>query len=147
LALRAIAIVVARMTVDRERVGAALRGGFLTATEVADYLVRGGVPFREAHGLAGQVVRAAEAAGCELWELPLGAYQQVSPHFAADILEAVTPDGAVRAKDVPGGTAPDRVAAAIRAAEALLAVQRSWLDQVATDQAAAEARLLTSAPG
>ncbi|MDR7486516.1 MAG: argininosuccinate lyase [Armatimonadota bacterium] len=146
-ALAAMRLVVSRMVVHRERMAAALRGGFLTATEVADYLVRRGVPFREAHHLAGRVVQAAEAARCELWELPLEAYRRISPLFEADVLEAATPDGAVAAKDVPGGTAPGRVREAIAGARAALAVQRAWLDQVAADQRAAEARLLGAAPG
>src|SRR3990170_1443111 len=73
MALQAMTLAVGRLIVNRERMVAALRGGFLTATEVADYLVRRGVPFREAHHLAGRAVRDAEAAGCELWELPLEA--------------------------------------------------------------------------
>src|SRR3990170_1352171 len=64
MALQAMTLAVGRLIVNRERMVAALRGGFLTATEVADYLVRRGVPFREAHHLAGRAVRDAGAAGC-----------------------------------------------------------------------------------
>ncbi len=142
LAVDAMTLVVANLVIRPERMAAALRGGFLTATEVADYLVKRGVPFREAHGLAGKVVLAAEAAGCELWELSLDAYRQISPHFDADVMKAVTPEGAVAAKDVPGGTAPGRVQEALAAARASLAVQKAWGDQVAADHLAAEARLL-----
>lgn len=145
-AVEAMTLVIGRLIVRQDRMAAALRGGFLTATEVADYLVRRGVPFREAHRLAGQVVLAAEAAGRELWELPLGAYQKVSPHFDASILRAATPEGAVAAKDVPGGTAPGRVAQALEAARAAVVIQRAWLDQVRADQRAAEARLLEAVP-
>lgn len=146
MAVAAMSVVVERMIVRRERMAAALRGGFLTATEVADYLVRRGIPFREAHHLAGQVVREAEAANCELWELPLEMYRRVSPRFDADVIKVVTAEGAISAKDVPGGTAPGRVAQAQEAARAAVAVQRAWLEQVTTDQKAAEARLLESAP-
>jgi argininosuccinate lyase len=147
LATRALTLVVERLVVDRDRMAAALRAGFLTATEVADYLVRRGVPFREAHRLAGAVVRAAEGAGCELWELPPEAYGRISPRFEAGVAQAVTPAGAVAAKDVPGGTAPGRVQAAMAAARSALAVQQSWLDQERIQQRAAEERLLGEAPG
>ncbi len=146
MAVGAMTLVAGRLIVQPERMAAALRGGFLTATEVADYLVRRGVPFREAHRLAGQVVLAAEAAGRELWELPLDTYQKVSPHFDSDVLRTVTPEGAVAAKDVPGGTAPGRVAQALEAARAAVVIQRAWLDQVGAEQQAAEARLLEAVP-
>ncbi len=145
-AVDAMTLVIGEIVVDRERMAAALRGGFLTATEIADYLVRRGVPFREAHHLAGQVVLAAEAAGCELADLPLEAYRRISPRFDADVLRAVTAEGSVAAKDVPGGTAPGRVAEARAAAASALAVQRAWVAQVRTDQEAAEARLLAAVP-
>ncbi len=144
IALDAMRLVVLAVVLHRERMAGALRGGYLTATEVADYLVKRGVPFRQAHRLAGQVVLAAEAAGCELWELPLDAYRTISPHFEADVLQAATVEGAVAAKDVVGGTAPRRVADALEAAASALTVQRAWLDQVRADQEAAEARLLAS---
>jgi argininosuccinate lyase len=146
-ALSAMTLVVGRMTVHRDRMASALSGGFVTATEVADYLVRRGVPFREAHRLAGLVVRAAEAAGCELWELPLDEYRRISDAFGADVLQAVRPEGAVASRDVPGGTAPARVDEALASARAALAVERAWVEQVTGAQAEAEARLLAAAPG
>ncbi|MBI3998176.1 MAG: argininosuccinate lyase [Armatimonadetes bacterium] len=146
-AVDAMMLVTGGLIVHADRMAAALHGGFLTATEVADYLVRRGVPFREAHRLAGRVVLAAEEAGCELWELPLETYRKISAQFETDVLQAVTPQGAIAAKDVPGGTAPGRVAAALEAAATALIVQQAWLDQVTSDQAAAEARLLAAVPG
>jgi argininosuccinate lyase len=146
VALEAMTLVVDGIVIRPERMAAALRGGFLTATEVADYLVRRGVPFREAHGLAGQVVLAAEAAGCELWELPLDAYRRVSPQFGPDVIEAVTPEGAVAAKDVPGGTAPRRVDEALAAAGAAGAALRAWCETADAEFAAAERRLLAAVP-
>ena len=142
-----MSLVVETIAIRSDRMAAALRGGFLTATEVADYLVRRGVPFREAHGLAGKVVLAAEAAGCELWELPLDAYRRVSPLFDDDVLQAVTPEGAVAAKDVPGGTAPRRVGEALDAARAGCAVGRAWCEAAEADYVAAETRLLAAVPG
>jgi len=143
-ALDAMSLVVESLTVRPDRMAAALRGGFLTATEVADYLVRRGIPFREAHRLAGQVVLAAEAAGCELWDLPLDAYRRVAPQFDQDVLQLVTPEGAVAAKDVPGGTAPRRVAEALTAAGAACAVIRAWCETADADHLATETRLLAT---
>lgn len=145
-ALEAMALVVASVVFNPDRMARALRGGFLTATEVADYLVRRGVPFREAHALAGKVVLAAEAAGCELWELPLEAYRRVSPQFGPEIATVVTPEGAVAAKDVPGGTAPGRVEEALGAARASCVALRAWCDTADAEHAAAERRLLAAVP-
>jgi argininosuccinate lyase len=145
-AVAAVTLVMSGLTVRRDRMAAALRGGFLTATEAADYLVRKGVPFREAHRLAGLVVRAAEAAGCELWDLPLETYRRISPQFNPDILQVMTPEGAIAAKDVPGGTAPHRVAQALDDARTSLQVQQSWVQQAAAAQRGAEVRLLERVP-
>jgi argininosuccinate lyase len=145
-AVDAMTLAISRLTVHTDRMEAALRGGYLTATEVADYLVRRGVPFRQAHDLAGKAVLAAEAAGCELWELPLAAYKKIAPEFDEDVLQAATPSGAVAAKDVPGGTAPARVMEALEAARAVAVAHRSWVEQAAATQTAAEARLLAAAP-
>ena len=145
-AVGAMALAIGGLIVHTDRMEAALRGGYITATEVADYLVRRGVPFRQAHQLAGKAVLAAEAAGCELWELPLTAYRQIAPEFDADVLQAATPSGAVGAKDVPGGTAPGRVADALEGASAAAIAQRAWVEQAMTMQAAAEARLMAAAP-
>jgi argininosuccinate lyase len=145
-ATAALTIALQRVIVHRGRMAGALRGGFLTATEVADYLARRGLPFRDGHRLAGQVVQAAELAQAELWELPVEVYRRISPAFDADVLEAVTPEGSVASKDVPGGTAPVRVEEALAAAGSVLAVQRAWLDQAAAEQRASDVTLLESAP-
>lgn len=145
MALAAMTLVVGRMVFQPARIREALRGGHLTATDVADYLVRRRVPFREAHRLAGQAVCAAEAAGCELGELALEAYHRISPEFEGDVLDAVTPEGSVASKDVSGGTAPARVSQAMVSARAALDVQRSWLTQVRAAQQAAVTRLLSKA--
>lgn len=142
MAVESMTLVIRQMSVRSDRMQAALHGGYITATEVADYLVGHGVPFRDAHHLAGQVVLEAEAVGCELWELPLEAYRRVFPGFDADVLRSVTIEGAIAAKDVPGGTAPGRVAQAFQAAHSSLSVQRSWIETMAADGSAAEARLL-----
>jgi len=92
---------------------------FSLATDVADYLVKKGMPFREAHGIAGGLVRECEQRRCELNELPLEVYRQASSLFAADILD-LDVESAIAARDIPGGTAPNQVRAATQQLRAAL---------------------------
>jgi argininosuccinate lyase len=103
-----------------DRMRAAAREGFATATDFADYLVRKGAPFRDAHEAVARAVRHAEAAGCDLSELPLDQLQQFSPLVAQDLYAALTLEGSVASRDHPGGTAPARVRAAAAAARTAL---------------------------
>ena len=102
-------VAVATLRFDRERARELLQHGFLEAISVADYLTRAGVPFREAHRIAGLAVRRAEALGTTLPRLPLEEYRRLSPAFGPDILEAIGLEKALDDKDVVGGTAPARV--------------------------------------
>lgn len=114
--LQIFAAMLPALRFDLARMRAAASGGFALATDVADYLVKKGMPFREAHAVVGGLVRACEERGCELHELPLEVYREASSLFEADIL-ALDVDTALAARDVPGGTAPRRVreaAAALR---------------------------------
>jgi argininosuccinate lyase len=100
---------------------AALKG-FATATDLADYLVRTGIPFRDAHEVVGRAVSHAIAAGCDLSELDLDTLQGFSDRIDADVFDALTLEGSVAARDHLGGTAPAQVLAAIaRAREHLSA--------------------------
>jgi argininosuccinate lyase len=89
----------------------------LLATEAADYLVRKGVPFRQAHDIVGKLLRTAEQAGKPWTNLPLAELQQLSPSFGADFAESLSVAAALAAKKVSGGTAPDSVRAAIASLE------------------------------
>jgi argininosuccinate lyase len=91
---------------------AASGGGYLLATDVADYLARKGVPFREAHGAVADLVRYAETQGKALGDLTLEEYRRFSPEFQEDIL-ALDITSAMAARDVTGGTAPKQVAKAL----------------------------------
>jgi len=91
---------------------AAAREGHATATDLADYLVRKGVPFRDAHGIVARAVREAEGRGCDLAELPLATLRRFSPAIGRDVLPRLTLEGSVAARDHEGGTAPRRVRAA-----------------------------------
>jgi len=92
---------------------------FSLATDVADYLVKKGLPFRDAHGVVGSLVRECEARGCELNALPLEIYVGKSPLFEGDILE-LDVESALAARDIPGGTAPRQVRIAAEQLRALL---------------------------
>jgi argininosuccinate lyase len=112
--------VLTNLTVRPERLAAALKGGFLTATDMADYLVTRGVPFRTAHEQVGATVRYAETQEKELWELTLVEIQEFAPLAEADIFDWLQVENSVARRRSPGGTAPERVAEALERVEAEL---------------------------
>jgi len=114
--LRAFGDLVPTITVKRERMREATRAGFTTATDFADYLVRIGVPFRDAHAVVGAAVRRAIALGCELKDLPLAELQALESRIGEEVYAALDIDAALAARDHRGGTAPARVRAACIAA-------------------------------
>jgi argininosuccinate lyase len=91
----------------------ALRQGYATATDLAAYLVKRGLPFRDAHEALARAVRAAEMKGCDLADLPLAELQTFSALIGADVNAVLTVDGSLAARDHRGGTAPKQVKAAI----------------------------------
>ena len=97
----------------------AAEGGFLLATELADYLAARGVPFREAHGIVHDLVEAALAEGKQLRDLTLDDYQRASTRFAEDVLD-ISVETAIAARNTIGGTAPERVREALIDARARL---------------------------
>jgi len=99
-----------------ERMRAAASEGFATATDLADYLVRRGAPFRDAHEAVARAVRHAEASGADLADLPLAELRQFSPLVGDDVYAALTLEGSVASRNHPGGTAPAQVRAAAAAA-------------------------------
>jgi argininosuccinate lyase len=107
--------------VNRERMRAAALEGFATATDLADYLVRRGAPFRDAHEAVARAVRHAEARGVDLAELPVAELRQFSPLVGDDVHAVLTLEGSVGSRDHPGGTAPAQVRAAAAAARRSLA--------------------------
>ncbi len=105
------------MTPDPAALEAATRTGYLTATDLADWLVRElDLPFREAHGVTGSIVARAVERGCALAELPLGDLQAVEPRITEAVFEVLTVERAVESRTSFGGTAPAAVRAAIAAA-------------------------------
>jgi len=120
LCLEAIARMIPAIRVNREAMNAATRQGFMEATDLADYLVTRGMPFREAHRIAGRVVLEAVRKGKTLPELTIEEYRAFSDLFGDDVYAVLKPDAMVRRRDNPGGTAPRRVRAALRRARAAL---------------------------
>ncbi len=96
-----------------ERMRAAALEGFSTATDLADYLVGKGVPFRDAHETVARAVCEAEARRCDLSELTLAALQRFSPRIGADVFGWLTLEGSVARRKHPGGTAPAQVRRAV----------------------------------
>ncbi|HEX9016199.1 MAG TPA: argininosuccinate lyase [Chloroflexota bacterium] len=124
--LRMTAGMLATARVRSERTREAAGGGFSTATDYADYLVRKGLPFRQAHEVVGKLVRECIQRGCELSDLTIADLKGFSPLFEEDAL-AIDVIASVQARDVPGGTAPNRVSEAISEARHLLAATEGWI--------------------
>ncbi|HEV7392636.1 MAG TPA: argininosuccinate lyase [Burkholderiales bacterium] len=101
------------LEVNRDAMRQAVQQGFATATDLADYLVKKGMPFREAHEAVAQAVRHAETRGKDLSELPLSELQEFSALIGDDVFDALTLEGSLAARSHIGGTAPVRVKQAI----------------------------------
>ncbi len=101
----------------------ALRVGFLNATELADYLVGKGVPFREAHRITGEAVQKAESQKLTLEALPLSALQEICDRIDEDVFEILEPAASVARRNAHGGTGPEAIAVQISSLEAWLALQ------------------------
>jgi argininosuccinate lyase len=99
----------------------AASGGFSTATDLADYLVRSGVAFRDAHDIVGRTVNFAIESDKQLDELSLADLQQFHQGIQQDVFEVLTVAGSVAARNHPGGTAPAQVRSAIARARNSLA--------------------------
>ncbi len=112
--LKIFADMIREMKIRSDRMGAAAGSGFSTATDVADYLVRTGLPFRDAHEVVGKVVAYCVAHNKELTELTQDEWRQFSQNLGDDIAEYITVMASVNARDVIGGTAQNRVLDEIR---------------------------------
>ena len=115
------------LTFDTQAMRDAAAHGLLEATDLAEYLVQKGTPFRDAYRIVGKIVREATSRGISLAEFSLEELGAHSELIQADVLERLTPEGSVRARDHLGGTAPDRVA---QAAETAL---KQWNSQAVGD--------------
>ncbi|MBL8375837.1 argininosuccinate lyase [Accumulibacter sp.] len=111
--LRIFVEMIPGITAHAENMRDALRQGFATATDLADYLTRKGLPFRDAHETVGLAVRRAEQLGLDLAQLSLAELQQFSPLIGEDVFAVLTVEGALAARNHLGATAPKQVVAAI----------------------------------
>ena len=103
----------ATMKIKKESMAEGAKGGYMNATDLADYLVYKGLPFRDAHAVSGKLVLSAIRQGKALDELSLSEMQAVCPLFEEDIYEALRIDTCVNRRNIIGGPAPDRVREAI----------------------------------
>jgi argininosuccinate lyase len=111
LVLEVLPGLLAKLEFDGERMRAAASDPALGATDLAEHLVREGVPFRKAHEIVGKLVRHAEQLGVSLRDVPEGDLAQIAPELTAASLQALSPSRAVAARAIPGGPAPAQVAA------------------------------------
>ncbi len=119
--LRIVPPMLGTLTFKVERMREAAGAHYSTATDLADYLVRKGLPFREAHEVVGKIVRYAEAHRKELAQLTLEEFRQGSSHIGQDVYEAITVEASLRARAVIGGTAPEAVRRQLSEARGLIA--------------------------
>ena len=119
--LRIVPPMLGSLTFGVARMRAAAGAHYATATDLADYLVRKGLPFREAHEVVGKTVRYALDHRKELADLSLEEFRQASSHFERDVYEAITVEASLRARGVIGGTAPEAVKRQLVEAKALVA--------------------------
>ncbi len=118
--LRAFADMVPAIEPNRERLRAAAREGYATATDLADYLVKRGLPFRDAHEAVGGAVAFAIEQGKDLSELSLDELRRFDARIDDDVFAVLTLDGSVAARDHLGGTAPKQVRKQVKAARKLI---------------------------
>ena len=117
--LRAFIEMMAGVVPNREQMRKAAAAGYPTATDLADYLTRRGVPFRTAHDIVGRVVRHASEAGCDIAELSLDDLRSYSDVITDDVYKVLTLEGSVAARNHVGGTAPNQVLKQVERWEAI----------------------------
>jgi argininosuccinate lyase len=106
LSLAVLAEMLKGIEVRREAMRRAAGDGFITATDLADYLVRKGIPFRQAHEVVGKAVLRATELGCGLQDMPLAEYRKLSPQINKDVYPAISVETSVGRRRSYGGTAP-----------------------------------------
>jgi argininosuccinate lyase len=127
--LSTMAGMVRTATINERAMTAAVERSFALATDVADYLVGKGLPFRQAHEVAGRLVRWCVENNRTMASLTLPDYQQFSPLFTADVLD-ISVQTSLAARNSPGGTAPQRVRAALDAAKMRVDENAKWLEKL-----------------
>jgi argininosuccinate lyase len=126
LLLPAVSGMIATLTFNTERMESLAPQGFALATDIAEWLVRQGVPFREAHELSGAAVKQAESRGVELWDLTDEEYAAISEHLTPEVRTVLSTEGSLNSRNSQGGTAPAAVERQLTALEAELAAVREY---------------------
>jgi argininosuccinate lyase len=126
LVLPAMAGLVATLRVNADRLRSLASAGFTLATDLAEYLVRRGVPFREAHEVVGHLVVWCQVHDCDLDEVSDADLAKVSEHLTPDVREVLSVPGALAARKAYGGTAPERVAEQIAALRTAVEEHAAW---------------------
>jgi argininosuccinate lyase len=124
--LPAFSGMVSTMVFDTARLESLAPQGFSLATDLAEWLVREGVPFRVAHEVAGACVRVCEERGTELWDLTDEDLAGISPHLTPAVREVLSVEGSMASRSARGGTAPVRVAEQLERVRAVAAGHRAW---------------------
>ena len=120
--LKVYADMMTQIQINKEAMYAAAKSGFSTATDLADYLVRAGVAFRDAHEIVGKAVRLGLDTGRDLSEISLAELQKLSNQIKEDVYQVLTLEGSVAARNHPGGTAPQQVLTAVARARQKLGI-------------------------
>jgi argininosuccinate lyase len=119
---------VATLRFETDRLAELAPVGFSLATDVAEWLVRQGVPFRDAHEIAGACVRQCEERGIELWDLTDADFAEISPHLSGGVRGVLSVRGALQARSAKGGTAPARVTEQLEAVRTMIDAASEWPD-------------------
>ncbi len=127
--LPAFSGMVATMAFDTERLASLAPQGFSLATDIAEWLVREGVPFRIAHEVAGACVRVCEDRGTELWDLSDDDLAQISEHLTPGVRTVLSVEGSLASRNAKGGTAPARVAEQRDHVVSLATAARRWASE------------------
>ncbi|MGP5078557.1 argininosuccinate lyase [Brachybacterium alimentarium] len=126
LVLPAFTGMMATLVFHTERMAELAPQGFSLATDIADHLVRKGVPFRQAHEISGACVKVAEDQDKELWDLTDAEFAEISEHLDSTVREVLTLEGSIASRDAKGGTAPARVAEQEQAVAETLTALRAF---------------------
>jgi argininosuccinate lyase len=126
LVLPAVTGMIATLRFDTVRISMSAPEGFALATDIAEWLVRNGVPFRDAHEVAGACVRAAEERGIELWDLDDAEFAAISAALTPDVREVLSLEGSVSSRASYGGTAPVRVREQLADVGSVVAADAEW---------------------
>jgi argininosuccinate lyase len=126
LVLPAVTGMIATLRFDTVRISMSAPEGFALATDIAAWLVRKGVPFRDAHEIAGACVRAAEERGIELWDLEDADFAGISAALTPDVREVLSLEGSVSSRASYGGTAPVRVREQLADVRSVVAADAEW---------------------